>query len=181
MKELIMRVTLSVLALFLFSCMATGASSPSATAATGDMVLKSCSFEQKFPGDEKGIQTVITVSKHKNGTVGKTSEMQEGKMTDLPIQKAEINEFSVRDGLQNEPKDMNLAERLIRRTQETLNDFDIGKYFNIGFDVNQIRKARVYQIGDQTASGYIAIIEGKDETGKLLGTYVTTVFPYPCK
>jgi hypothetical protein len=111
-----------------------------------------------------------------------------------------IEENSVRPGLRalveaNEldevPADFNIAEREIslsiflskyihstpEMTPEMIAQFT--PYLDFGFDLDQIRSATTYAVGEATEMGQVVLVEAKDEAGTVLGSFIAGV--YACK
>jgi hypothetical protein len=82
---------------------------------------------------------------------------------------------------------MNDAEKLISHAMSLTSNLTFGKHFNVGFDLKQVRFAKVYVVGEPAQTGpssimgSTAIVEAEDESGKTLGSFVGGYLVSRCK
>jgi hypothetical protein len=143
-------------------------------------VIKSCSLTLKVPGNSAEIPTLFQILKVGNGLVAKTTQTVNGAKVSLPDETAKVSDHAVRADITSSTANMNLAEELIVGTQEFLNNPDIGKSFNVGFDLKLVRHAKVYEIGKFTNMGGTVIIEAQGKDGANLGSFLTGFMPFAC-
>ncbi|MCB0349540.1 MAG: hypothetical protein KDD38_00040 [Bdellovibrionales bacterium] len=151
-----------------------------AQASKGEIV-KICSFTVKFPGEASSVPTVYTIVKSDNQLIAKATQVVEKHPVNLPDEPAIITEFSVRADVSRDTPDRNLAEDLIAGTIEFLDSEEFRGEFSVGLDLNSIRQAKVYQVGQFTHMGGTVIIEARDQNGKAMGSFVTGFIPFACE
>jgi hypothetical protein len=144
-------------------------------------VIKTCKSTLQMPDAQKVVPTTFEIVKNGNSLIGKTTQIIDGKSTQLPDEEASITEADIHADLATlKSEDLNEAEGLILGTQNFLKDPEIGKFFSVGLDLKAIRHAKLFQIGKFTHMGGTVIIEAKDENGKDLGSFITGFIPFAC-
>lgn len=170
--------TLVVSALLLFSASAY---------ATSPEILKSCTSTVKFPGEKEGdiAQETMKFEFLKSGDqyISRTIKAQ-GSHDEVSTAPEEL---SVREGLEKvtlenvDKFDLNLAESLVSHAMVLTRDPMFGGIMSVDFDLNLVRSAKVYMIGKPTNMGAAAVVEAKDASGKVLGSYLGGFLVAPCK
>lgn len=113
-----------------------------------------------------------------------------------------IQENPVRPGLralieasqQDEaPADFNMAERhvafpmlvakMMRNDPEMTPEVmaQMMPYYDTGIDLDLVRSAKTYALGEATNMGQVVLVEAKDEAGNVLGSFMGGFFAVGCK
>lgn len=153
----------------------------SAQASTKTLV-KSCTAILSMPGENKATETQINVfqnSKKLSSTITQKIDGTAHSRDDV----ASLTEEQVQAGLIGNLDDidnLNLAERLIVHAMTLTEDPIYEGIFKVNFNLKQVRSAKVYIIGEPTHMGLSAIVEAKDASGKVLGSFLGGFFVNAC-
>jgi len=145
-------------------------------------VIKTCSTT--FPGIEPGQQSIATkIEILSDGKSMSAKVTQDGQSYD---DIAEVNEQSVRADIPTDMEspsldELNLAEKLISHAIVMSTDPLFEGKFSAGLDLSKVRSAKLYIVGEQTNMGAPAIVEAKDESGAVLGSFLGGFFVTPCE
>lgn len=144
--------------------------------------IKTCATTIVSPDGTQSIPTVFDIIERDGALVSASTQT----LNDQPVTREEsaaIEEHSVRPGLSPESNvaDLNTAETLIVHamtlgTIPGLKDTQIA-----GVDLQAIRSAKIYLMGKATHMGLSAIVEAKDQDGKVLGSFMGGFLVSPCR
>jgi hypothetical protein len=152
-----------------------------ANAFASDQVIKNCNTSlRSLDHEDIVVNYQFKIIKRNNKLLARIS--QEGSQ-DLE-QNASIIEEKVRKGLTGDLDDvdsLNTAEKLITHAMSLEEVDPEKKYFDTGLDLRAVRSAKVYDFSVTGDMGMMAIVEAKDETGKVLGSYLGGFMVSPCK
>ncbi len=147
-------------------------------------LLKTCSVDLTMPGETQVIATKINVLENKNSelTMSFTQIINGKAVTESDT--ASIVSNTVRPGLigeLSEDETLNLSEQLIVHAMLMSEDPDFEGVYSTGIDLTKVRSATVYTLGDSSQMVTSAIVETKDENGKVLGSFLGGFVVHPCK
>ena len=147
-------------------------------------LIKICSTELAFPGETQIIKTKFEFHRNVDKTLSATTiQLIDGELVS-ETEVASIVKNSVRPGLVGELNDdetLNLAEQLISHAMLLSEDPMFEGVFSAGIDLKKVRSAKIYTIGEATNMGQSAIVEAKDQNGKILGSFLSGMLVHPCK
>jgi hypothetical protein len=91
--------------------------------------------------------------------------------------------FPIRKNLDptGKAEEMNPGERLVAHAMLVTTDQKTSTYMSTGVDLKAVRYVIIYLIGPPSDTDLTALIEAKDESGKVLGTYLGGNLVRPCK
>lgn len=136
--------------------------------------LKTCTAYMVDLKNLQEVPTHIEIYKKGGAILAKISQTLDGKVSSYD-EKAQITENNLREGLTSKSLDLvdiNIAEGLVAQAMALAEDPIFEGRFNAGLNLKAVRTAKVYQIGEATNMGLVAILEAKDKDGKDLGSFV---------
>ncbi len=160
----------------------------SASFAWGQEVVKSCSVTlNNLETGEPVTETVSIVRNGKNLSAG-------GEAVVMEVNAVRPGIRGIIAGLPDGeyPEDFNFAERQIAAPMMILAAMDhpdmdpamreqLLPYFTPGIDLDQIRSATTYAIGEATNMGQAVLVVARDGKGKELGSFLGGFFAAPCR
>ncbi len=174
---------LSIVVVSLFLAMSWGVQAMAAVSAP----MKTCSTVMKSLDGLRTIAMTMEVFSQEGTLHAKVSQTFNGEMSSYE-DVASFSEHSIRAGLASvvanedfDTDELNLGERLIAHAILLSSDPNVGEFFSAGLDLNAVRSAKVYVIGEPASMGMAAIVEAHDESGKTLGTFLGGFVVRPCK
>ncbi len=154
--------------------------------ATSLEVIKSCTSIVKFPGGKEGevLQQTMKFEFLKDGDKYTSRTTQTvGTIEDVS---AAPEETSVQEGLEKinlenvGQQELNIAESLISHAMIMTRNPMFAGTMTVDFDLNLVRSAKVFMIGKPTNMGAAAVVEAKDASGKILGSFLGGFIVAPC-
>lgn len=169
------------------------------TASLAQSLIKSCAFDH-MDEDMGNSSNVFEVRQTRSGYTGTMKTVINGRTSTIQ-DKVAVYEHKIRSGLsldifedERKVSTLNKGEVLIVQTMaltdvDSWNDMmgDLGEEagtnpFSTNVDLKLIRSVKVFEaIGNEGDIGSVAIVEAKDAEGKMLGSFLTGFFAYPCK
>lgn len=159
--------------------------SASSAFATSPELLKSCTALVKFPGaNEKIAEESMKIEFLKSGeaTIARVTKAS-GSMDD----EGTVSEHSIRENIKDvtmenvDEFDLNLGEQLISHAMHVTTDEVLKGFMTVDFDLSLARSVKVFLIGKPTNMGAAAVVEAKDASGKVLGSFLGGFLVAPCK
>lgn len=145
--------------------------------------LKTCTAYMVDLKNLQEVPTHIEVYKKGDANLAKISQTHDGKVSSYD-EKAQITENNLREGLTSKSldlEDINIAEGLVAQAMAIEEDPVFEGRFQSGLDLKSVKSARVFQIGEATNMGMVAILEAKDKDGKDLGSFIGGSVVAACK
>lgn len=148
-------------------------------------VVKQCSVNMQDLDSSEILKLDIQIVKLADGALeARLHQIDQGNAT-VEVEKVELTEQVVRPGLEKvdleSNLDLNPVEKLIVHAMSVTADLELQKYFSTGVDLNQVRSAKVYWLGEKTNMGQGAIIEAFDFHHQNLGSFLGGVIVTPCQ
>ncbi|MGE3610924.1 MAG: hypothetical protein AB7I27_15140 [Bacteriovoracaceae bacterium] len=147
-----------------------------------DTLIKSCKTTTTMP-EGPTVETQIDILS-KNGKIYATVNQNGSAYTEKIVN---ISEYSIRDGLapemieSEEMGKLNLGESLIVHAMTLESDPILEGQMSSGIDLNKVKSVKVYVVGKTSNMGLTAIVEAKDASQKLLGSFFGGFLLSPCK
>ena len=155
------------------------------SAIAGDQkIIKSCSADITMPGETLVVPSKFDVIRNKNSELSISLTQTVDGVTTTEIETATITKNKVRAGLigeLSEDETLNLSEQLIVHAMLMSEDPDFEGVYSTGIDLKKVRSAKIYVIGDANEMVTSAIVETRDENGKILGSFLGGFVVFPCK
>lgn len=141
------------------------------TSAFASEIIKTCKTTVLVP-EEGTFATQIDVIKDGSKYSAKVTQ-DAGTYVE---NKVSISEHKVRKGLDlsTDPDSSNLnqAESIVLHAMTLEEDPVFEGAFSSGIDLKKVRSAKVFVIGETGNMGMSAIVEAKDESGKIIGSFL---------
>jgi hypothetical protein len=98
-------------------------------------------------------------------------------------QQVVLSEGAVRADLtmESDATNLNAAEQMVSHAMMLTEDPSFMGIYSTGFDLHQVRSAKVYLLGAAAKFGRPALVEARDANNNLLGTYLGGFLISPCK
>lgn len=140
--------------------------------------VKTCATTLSLPGSDTKIETLVEVFEE-NGTLrAVVTQGADGNKASYP-ETAELGEYSVRGNVDKAELDtLNRGESLVAHAMIYLKEFS---GTDLDVDLEDVRRVKVYQIGQATNLGSSAIVESYDAKGKLLGSFFGGLLVSDCR
>lgn len=152
-------------------------------AVADDLVIKECSVTMKnLESEQTTDMTMQIVQKSGSEIYAKVSQITNGTAASYN-DTAVISDEKIREGLTSESdlEDMNYAEALIVHAMMLSEDPIFEGAYSAGFDLKNVRSAKLYTIGETTNMGSSTIVEARNSSGKVLGSFLGGFLVSPCK
>ncbi len=145
--------------------------------------MKTCSARMVSLQTLQEIPVVIEIFAQDGTYRAKYTQTIDGQRTVLE-DKVQITQNQLREGIRPETLDLadiNIAEGLVAQAMAIEEDPVFEGRFQSGLDLKSVKSARVFQIGEATNMGMVAILEAKDKDGKDLGSFIGGSVVAACK
>lgn len=144
--------------------------------------IKTCSTKVPKMEESGSVPMKFEISAQGSRLQAKITQNM-GEHSVVTLESVKVLDLKVRSGLDvnSDPEKLNQAENLIVHAMTLESDPVFAGKFKTGVNLQAVRSARVFIVGEETNMGSTSIVEAKDSKGKVLGSFLGGFLVSPCK